>query len=190
MIKELLRKHLLEFVINEADPTGHFDDRVNEVINSIVTVQIPPNAYLPNVSKEIQDTWIINQIQQKIKAKINQVIAKDYPTDSGSCVLVPLGMIKVQPLNGGQSNILVTAKRKEGLMSGFNYYIAIYENRMPSIVLADPKLPSNSSPGNQLLAHMNNNVKSGYPVNKNKSFVDKDFMSNIVVDMRQFKPTA
>jgi len=38
-----------------------------------------------------------------------------------------------------------------------------------------------------LIAHMNNNIKRGDSVNKAKSFVDKTFMSNIVIDMRGFK---
>jgi len=188
MIKELLRKYLLEYAITEAEPTGHFGDRVNEVINNIVSIQIPPTAYLPNIPKEKQDAWIISQIQTQLRNKINAVKEKQYPEgNSGICVLVPLGLIKIQPMNGVASNIIVTAKRTEGLMSGFNYYIAIYDNRMPSIVLADPKNPNNSSPGNQLLAHMNNNIKRGDNVNKAKSFVDKSFMNNIVVNMRDFK---
>lgn len=188
MIKELLRKYLLEHQLYEAEPTGHFGDRVNEVINNIVSIQIPPTAYLSNIPKEKQDAWIISQIQTQLRGKINAVKEKQYPEgNTGICVLVPLGLIKIQSINGSQSNIIITAKRTEGLMSGFNYYIAIYDNRMPSIVLADPKNPNNSSPGNQLLAHMNNNIKRGDKVNKAKSFVDKSFMSNIVIDMRGFR---
>jgi hypothetical protein len=177
MIKDLLKKYLLEY-ITEADPMAHFNDRVNEVVNDIIGIQLPANVYLPNASKETQDAWIISQLQAKLKDKINAVIATDYPIGKkgkeGICVLVPLGMVKVQPV-------------KEDVKSGLSYYIGIYDNRMPSIVLADPKIPANRSPHLQLQAHIDNNLKSGWPVNKERSYVDKSFMDNIVINMSDFK---
>jgi hypothetical protein len=78
MIKDLLKKYLLEY-ITEADPMVHFNDRVNEVVNDIIGIQLPANVYLPNAPKETQDAWIISQLQAKLKDKINAVIATDYP---------------------------------------------------------------------------------------------------------------
>ncbi len=182
MIKALLRKHLLEHSLLEADPMGHFKERLNEVLYSIVNIQIPPAFYLPNIPKEKQDAWIISQIQTKIQAKVDAIIAKDYPI-GGSCVLVPLGMIKVQPIKGNPSNVLITAKRKEGLITGMSYYAAIYDNRLPTLVLADPKNPNNSSIGNQLQAHIKNTLDGGYRVNKDKCFIDKTFMDNLLIPM-------
>ncbi len=190
MIKELLKKYLLEY-ITEADPMGHFNDRVNDVVDSIIGIEIPANVYLPNIPKETQDAWIISQLQEKLKSKINGVIATDYPigkkAGQGICVLVPLGMIKVQPVKGNPVTAIVTAQRKEDVRTGISYYIGIYDNRMPSLVLADPKIPANKSPHLQLQAHMHNNIKNGWPVNKEKSYVDKTFMDNIVINMVDFK---
>ena len=190
MIKDLLKKYLLEY-ITEADPMVHFNDRVNEVVNDIIGIQLPANVYLPNASKETQDAWIISQLQAKLKDKINAVIATDYPIGKkgkeGICVLVPLGMVKVQPVKGNPVTAVVTAQRKEDVKSGLSYYIGIYDNRMPSIVLADPKIPANRSPHLQLQAHIDNNLKSGWPVNKERSYVDKSFMDNIVINMSDFK---
>jgi hypothetical protein len=190
MIKDLLKKYLLEY-ITEADPMGHFNNRVNEVVNDIIGIQLPANVYLPNAPKETQDAWIISQLQAKLKDKINAVIATDYPIGKkgkeGICVLVPLGMVKVQPVKGNPVTAVVTAQRKEDVKSGLSYYIGIYDNRMPSIVLADPKIPANRSPHLQLQAHIDNNLKSGWPVNKERSYVDKSFMDNIVINMSDFK---
>ena len=190
MIKDLLKKYLLEY-ITEADPMAHFNDRVNEVVNDIIGIQLPANVYLPNAPKETQDAWIISQLQAKLKDKINAVIATDYPIGKkgkeGICVLVPLGMVKVQPVKGNPVTAVVTAQRKEDVKSGLSYYIGIYDNRMPSIVLADPKIPANRSPHLQLQAHIDNNLKSGWPVNKERSYVDKSFMDNIVINMSDFK---
>ena len=190
MIKDLLKKYLLEY-ITEADPMGHFNNRVNEVVNDIIGIQLPANVYLPNAPKETQDAWIISQLQAKLKDKINSVIATDYPIGKkgkeGICVLVPLGMVKVQPVKGNPVTAVVTAQRKEDVKSGLSYYIGIYDNRMPSIVLADPKIPANRSPHLQLQAHIDNNLKSGWPVNKERSYVDKSFMDNIVINMSDFK---
>ena len=58
---------------------------------------------------------------------------------------------------------------------------------MPSFVLADPNVAANKSPHLQLQAHMNNNLKSGWPVNKERSFIDKSLMDNIIVNMADFK---
>lgn len=190
MIKDLLKKYLLEY-ITEADPMGHFNNRVNEVVNDIIGIQLPANVYLPNAPKETQDAWIISQLQAKLKDKINAVIATDYPIGKkgkeGICVLVPLGMVKVQPVKGNPVTAVVTAQRTEDVKSGLSYYIGIYDNRMPSIVLADPKIPANRSPHLQLQAHIDNNLKSGWPVNKERSYVDKSFMDNIVINMSDFK---
>lgn len=187
MLKQLVRKYLLEYMIDEAVPMGHFKDRVKEVIGDIQSIQLLPNAYLANIPKETQDAWIISQIKAKMLAKINQVEAKDYPTTRGSCILVPLGIIKLQPVRANPTNILITAQRKEGTMTGFSYYITIYENRIPTIVLADPKIAANSSIGNQLNAHIANTEKNGWPVNRDKSSIDKSFMDNIVINMAEFK---
>lgn len=189
MIKELLKKYLLEYV-NEADPMGHFNDRVGEVVEDIIAVTMPPNVYVAGATKEKQDAWVISQIQDKLKEKINTLIATDYPIGKGKnegiCVLVPLGMLKVQPLKGNPATISVTAKRKEDVKTGISYYVGIYDNRMPSLVLADPTIAANRSPHLQLQAHMNNNLRSGWPVNKERSYVDKSFMDNIVVNMADF----
>ena len=187
MLKQLVRKYLLEYIIDEAVPMGHFKDRVKEVIGDIKSIQLPLGIYLPNVPKETQDAWIISQIKSKLLSKITDVEAKDYPTTRGSCILVPLGIVKLQPVKGNPVNILITAQRKEGLMTGFSYYITIYENRMPTIVLADPKNPNNSSVGNQLLAHLKNTADNGWPVVRDKSFIDKTFMDNIIIQMSEFK---
>lgn len=190
MIKELLKKYLLEY-ISEADPMGHFNDRVSEVVEDIVSISMPPNVYVAGASKEEQDAWVISQIQNKLKEKINTLIATDFPIGKGKnqgiCVLVPLGMIKVQPLKGNPVTITVTAKRKEDFKSGISYYVGIYDNRMPSLVLADPNVAANKSPHLQLQAHMNNNLKNGWPVNKERSYVDKSLIDNIVVNMADFK---
>ena len=57
---------------------------------------------------------------------------------------------------------------------------------MPTIVLADPKNPNNSSVGNQLQAHIQNTIKNGWPVAKDKSYIDKAFMDNIIIQMSKF----
>lgn len=187
MIKELLRKYLKEYMVDEAVPMGHFKDRMKEVIGDIISIQLPDNVYLPNIPKATQDSWIISQIKSKMYAKISAVEMKDYPLTRGSCVLVPLGIVKLQPVKGNPVNIMITAQRKEGTMTGFSYYITIYENRMPTIVLADPKIAANSSIGNQLQAHILNTQKNGWPVNKEKSFIDKSFIDNVIVKMSDFK---
>lgn len=186
MIKQLVRKYLLEYVIDEAVPMVHFKDRVKEVIGDIVSIQIPDNVYIPNVPKPTQDAWIISKIKSKMYSKVSQVEMKNYPTTRGTCILVPMGIIKVQPIKGNPVNVLITAKRKEGTMTGFSYYITIYENRMPTIVLADPKVAANSSIGNQLQAHIYNTEKNGWPVNKETSAIDKSFIDNIVINMADF----
>lgn len=186
MVKELLRKYLFEYMIDEAVPMGHFKDRVKEIVGDIKSIELPANVYLPNIAKEIQDAWIISQIKAKLLAKISAE-AKEYPTTRGSCVLVPMGIIKLQPIKGNPTNILITAQKKEGTMTGFSYYITIYENRMPTIVLADPKLAANSSIGAQLKAHINNTIKNHWPVSNEESFIDKSFMDNIIIQMSDFK---
>ncbi len=186
-IKDLVKKRLLEHSLIEADPTLHFNERMTDVVDNIVSIKLPPNAYLPNIPKESQDKWIISQIQQKINAKVQAIIDKDYPRGRGICAVAPLGMIKLQPAVGNPINILVTVKRSEGLLSGYYYYVTIYDNRLPSIVLSDVNNPQTNSPGAQLQAHMNNNIKRGDAVDKNKSFIDKSFMDNIVINMSAFK---
>ena len=164
MIKELLKKYLLEY-ITEADPMGHFNDRVSEVVDDIRSVTMPSNVYVAGATKEAQDAWVISQIQSKLKEKINRLFTTDYPIGKGKnqgvCVLVPLGILKVQPLKGNPVTISVTAKRKEDTRSGISYYVGIYDNRMPSFVLADPSVAANKSPHLQLQAHMTNNIKNG-----------------------------
>ena len=191
MIKELLKKYLLEYVTEMADPMGHFNDRVSQVVDDITNVTVPSNVYLPNVPKETQDAWIISQLQEKLKDKIAGVTATDYPIGKkgkeGICVLVPLGMVKVQPIKGNPVTAIVTAQRKEDIKSGLSYYIGIYDNRMPSLVLADPKIAANRSPHLQLQAHIENNLRNGWPVNRERSYVDKTFMDNIVINMADFK---
>lgn len=186
LIQKLLKKTLLEYYLIEATPTTHFNDRFDEVIDSIVSIQIPHNIYIPNISKETQDEWIITQIKDKIKVKVNLILKKPYPIAGGICVLAPLGMIKIQPLKGNPANILITSKRKEGITSGTSYYAPIYDDRLPTIVLADPRNPNNSSVGNQLVAHIKNNLEAGYKVNKDKSFVDRTFMDNIMISISDF----
>lgn len=186
MIKALVRKYLLEHAIIEAEPTAHFNDRMTDVVDNIVAIKLPPNAYLPNIPKELQDKWIISQIQQKINAKVQAIIDKDYPIGRGICSVAPLGMLKLQPTIGNQINILVTVKRSEGLLSGYYYYVTIYDNRLPSIVLSDVNNSQTNTPGAQLQAHINNNIKRGDAVDKAKSFIDKSFMDSIIVDMRKY----
>jgi hypothetical protein len=186
MIKDLFRKYLLEYMVDEAVPMTHFKERVNEVLYDIQSIQIPDTYYLPNIPKETQDAWIIKQIQEGIQPKINDIIAKDYPV-GGSCVLAPLGMVKVQPIKGNPVNVLITAQKKEGLTSGISYYVTIYDNRLPTLVLADPKIASNSSAGGQLQAHIKNTIAGGYRYTREKSFVDSAFAGNIVIKMSDFK---
>lgn len=187
MLKQLVRKYLLEYVIDEAVPMGHFNDRIKEVIGNIQSIQIPANCYLPNIPQEVQDAWIISKIKSKLYSKISQIEMKDYPTKRGSTILVPLGIIKLQPVKGNPVNIIITAQRKEGTMTGFSYYVTVYENRIPTIVLADPKIAANSSIGNQFQAHIANTIKNGWPYDKNSSSIDKSFMDNIVINMSEFK---
>lgn len=181
LIKQLLREMLAE-----ADPMVHFNERVNEVLYNIQSIQIPDSVYLPNIPKELQDGWIIKQIQSKVQAKINAIIDKDYPI-GGSCVLVSLGLVKIQPLKGNPVNVLITVKRKEGLRSGISYYVTVYDNRLPTLVLADPNNPNNRSVGTQLQAHIKNTIEGGYRYNRDKSFADKSFMDNIIIPIAQFK---
>lgn len=189
MIKELLRKYILEF-INEADPMGHFNKRVSEVVDNIINIKVPENVYINGVSKKEQDEWIISQLKIKIKEKINKIINTKYPIGKreniGICVLVPLGMLKLQPLKGNPVSIMVTAEREKDTKTGMSYYIGIYDNRMPTFVLADPNIPSNKSPLTQLQAHIKNNAKEGWPINIERSYVDKSFANNVVVDMADF----
>lgn len=180
-IKVLLREMLVE-----ADPMSHFKKRVNEVLYNIQSIQLPEDVYLPNIPKETQDAWIIKQIQSKVQAKINAIINKDYPI-GGSCVLAPLGIIKVQPLKGSPVNVMITVKRLEDVKRGMSYYVTIYDNRLPTLVLADPSYTSNSSPENQLQAHIKNTVKGGYTYNKDKSFVEESFKNDIIIPISQFK---
>jgi len=180
MIKTLLREGL-----NEAQPMIHFNERVDEVLYNIIGIQIPDNYYLPNVPKDSQDEWIISQIQQNIQAKVNAIIDKDYPIGD-SAVLAPLGMLKLQPVKGNPVNIMVTVERKDKRITGSSYYVAIYDDRLPTLVLADPKNPNNSSVGNQLNAHIRNTIEGGYKVNKDKSYIDKSFMGNIIIPMSKF----
>src|ERR1035438_7018771 len=174
---------LLREMLAEAEPTGHFDDRVSEVVDDIVSIQLPPAIYLPNIPKETQDAWIINQIKEKVKGKIKNIIVKVYPDGNGSgiCSVVPLGLIKVQPINGNPVNALITARKKEGVMRGYFYYVTIYDNRMPTIVLSDPNIPANSSPGNQLQAHIKNNINRvavpAFVVNGNSLESDLPFVT-------------
>lgn len=188
MLKALVRKHLLEYMVNEAVPMEHFKDRFKDVVKNVVALHMPDTAYLPNVPKEAQDSWIATQIRDRVTAKVKAIETKDYPTDRGSCVLVPLGLLKVQPIHGSLVNVLVTAERKENNVTGMAYYVTIYQNRIPTIVLADHHLPANSSVGNQFHAHLVNTEKSGYTVDRNKSFIDKSFMDHIVIKMSEFKP--
>ena len=186
MLKQLVRKHLLEYMVDEAVPMGHFKDRIKEVIGDIQLIQLPDNVYLPNIPRATQDAWIISKIKSKLYAKVSQIEMKDYPTKRGSTILVPLGIIKLQPVKGNPVNIMITAQRKEGTMTGFSYYVTVYENRMPTIVLADPKLAANSSVGSQFQAHIANTVKNGWPYDKTSSFIDKSFIDNIVINIAEF----
>ena len=190
MIKDLLRKHLFEYV-DEATRTTHFNKREKEVVDDIVDVTIPPNMFLPNVNVDIQKKWIIGEIQKALKSKIELITTKDYPIGTGFnlgiCSIAPLGMIKLQPLNGNAVNILITAQRAEGLISGYAYYVTIYDDRLPSIVLVDKNNPLTQTPMGQLQAHMMNNIKRGDNVNKKASFIDKTFMGNIIINMSNFK---
>jgi len=92
----------MEHMVDEAVPMGHFKDRMKEVVDDIVSIQLPDNVYLPNVPKATQDAWIISQIKSKLYAKVSAVEMKDYPTSRGSCILVPLGIIKLQPVKETQ----------------------------------------------------------------------------------------
>lgn len=190
MIKNLLRKHISNYLINEAVAMSHFKERINEIVDDIQQISISPNMYLPNISKDKQDDWIIDQIKFNILNKITSIINKQYPigqgANSGICVVIPLGLIKVKNLVGQLSDILITAKRKEGPISGKSYYITIYDNRIPTIVLADPKNASNSSPQKQLQAHIKNSERHSLPVNIKQSFVDSSFINTIIIDLSKF----
>ena len=183
-MKEFIRV-LLREMLAEAVPTGHFNDRVKERITNIQSIVVPPNCYQPNVPKETQDQYLIKQIQEKVLAKVQAVIDKTYPAgkklETGICAIVPLGLIKIQPPIGLPIKVTINA---EGGVTGQSYYIGIYDNRMPSIVLADPKIPANHSIGGQLEAHMKNNEREGHEVNRAKSFIDKSFMSDIILSTK------
>lgn len=187
LIKELLRGYLLTHQLNESAPMAHFKERVDEVLYTIESIEIPSTCYLPNIPKEAQDAYVITQIQEQVQLKIDMVINKDYPSEGGVCVLVPLGLIKVQPISGPAYNVMIKANRHGEIKVGHNYNVGVYDNRLPTLLLPDPKHPNNSSPGKQLQAHIDNTIKSGYPVNKGKSFIDKSFMNSIIIQMKNFK---
>lgn len=183
MIKQLLRKHLLERVINEAEAMNHFSQRVDEVLYSISMVKFPESIYLPNIPKENQNAYIIRTIQDRMQERIDKVLAKTYPI-GGSCVVAPLGHIIIQPVKGAPVRPLIYAtKGEKSLIYGISYYISIYDNRATSLVLANPNYPENKSAGGQLLAHIRNTVNSGYKNNRDKSFVDDEFNKPLIIPM-------
>ena len=185
MIKNLLRKHLLEYV-NEAMPMDHFNDRVVDVIDNIVSVDIPEGFYIPNIPTIDQDNWIISQIQAQLKAKIQKVIDTDYPENNGVCVVVPLGIILIKSLQGKRFKVLVTVQRKTDTVKGMSYYITIYDNRIPSIILAHMNNPQTNNPNGQLKAHINNNKRGGWSINVEESFIDDSLTNVILIDMKLF----
>jgi hypothetical protein len=185
MIKQLLRKHLLEYKIDESQPMIHFKDRVFERITNIREIQLGHGYYLPFelASKEVQDAWIIKEIKESVNLKVNQVLQKDYPIDNGVCVLVPLGKILVKPLKGQSVDILLTAS---GFV-GSDYYMSIYDNRVPTIVLADPKIRANANHESQLAAHIKNSIDNKWPVNYEASFIDISFDTPIIIRMSKLR---
>jgi len=185
LIKTLLNKYLVEHTLDEAVPMGHFNDRVIERVLNIKEITLGHGYYLPNLQKEIQDKWIIEQIKNKVSEKIKEVINKEYPINNGVCVLVPLGPILVKPPKGQSVDILIAAL---GYI-GKDYYISIYDNRMPTIVLSDPNIGNNRSPEAQLNAHMYNNIKNNWPVNKEESFIDTSFNTPIIIKMVELRNT-
>jgi hypothetical protein len=183
MIKELLRKHLLEHAIEEAEAMNHFNQRVDEVLYTISMVKVPETVYVPNVPKEDQDDYIMRTIQDEMQEKINSVLAKKYPV-GGSCIVAPLGQITIQPLKGAPVRPLIYAvKGEKSTVYGVSYYVSIYDNRATSLVLANPNYPENKSSGGQLLAHIRNAQQNGYKYNRDKSFVDTEFNTPLVIPM-------
>ena len=183
MIKELLRKRLLEYALDEARPMGHFKDRVFERITNIREIKLGHGYYLPDIPKETQDAFIIKKIKETIKQKIDAVLNKDYPINNGVCVLVPLGKILVKPIKGQSTEILIVAS---GYI-GSDYYMSIYDNRVPTVVLADPNIKNNESPEAQLKAHIRNTLENKWPANIPASFVDKSFDTPLVIRMSELR---
>lgn len=183
MIKELLRKYLLKHSLNEAVAMKHFTERVFERVDNIREIKLGHGYYLPNVPIETQNAWIINQIKEIIKLKIKHVLYKDYPIDNGVCVLVPLGKILVKPVKGQSTSIIISSS---GFI-GSDYYMSIYDNRVPTIVLADPSIHNNSSHENQLSAHIRNTIDNKWPVNKEASFIDASFDTPIIIKMAELR---
>ncbi len=175
----------------EADPQGHFKDRVKDRLDGIDSIEIPSNVYLPDISKDVQDKWIINQINQIKKTlltKIDAVLAKEYPNKGklreGICVLVPLGFITIKPIIGGTVKIKINTKENK---TGNSYNISIYDNRATTFTLDDPNHSIGRTLQDQLKSHMYNNEKNGWRVNEKESYVDKSFMTSIVIDIKNQK---
>lgn len=183
MIKQLLRKHLLEYTLDEAKPMVHFKERVFERVGNIREIKLGQGYYLPDIPIDEQNTWIIKKIRKEVDAKIKSVLDKDYPINDGVCVLVPLGQILVKPVKGQSTEILIMA-------SGFvgkDYYMSIYDNRVPTVVLADPKIRANSSNETKLEAHIKNSLENNWPVNREESFIDTSFDSPIIIRMIELR---
>ena len=183
MIKDLLRKYIVEYAIDEAKPMGHFKDRVFERLEYIQGIEMGHGYYLPNIPIDEQNRWIIKQIRKAMNEKIKGVLAKDYPSNDGVCVLVPLGKISVKPVKGQSTEILIKAS---GFI-GTDYYMSIYDNRVPTIVLADPKVPANASNETKLQAHIKNTIVNKWPVNKEESFIDTTFDTPLVIRMTELR---
>lgn len=190
MLKELLREHLLEY-IDEAKGTKHFDERINDVINNIFDIYVSDRVFLPEIPVGTQKTWVKEQIKQLLKEKVRRVVDFDFPDGRelgkpGICIIVPLGKIKVKPINHRPINANILATRSRDVRTGDSYFLSVYDNRITTIVLADPTIASNQSTQHQLDGHIGLNKKDNWPVNVEDSYVDNRFSDPIVVDMSKF----
>ena len=183
MVKELLRRYLHERMMIEAEAMNHFNDRVSEVLYKIYDIKIPEDFYLPNIDKETQNKYLIQTIQTETQKRIDEALAKDYPI-GGSAVVVPLGPIFIESEKGKKERPLIHAiKGEKNKVFGVSYYVAVYDNRATSLVLANPNYPENKSAGGQLSAHIRNTVKSGYRYNKEKSYADTFLNNPLIIPM-------
>lgn len=191
MLKELLREYLLEY-IDEAKGTKHFDERINDVINNIYDVYISERVYLPEIPVGTQKNWIKEQFKKLLKEKVRRVVDFDFPDGKdiekpGICIIVPLGKLKVKPVNHRPMNANILATRAKDVRTGDSYFLSVYDNRITTIVLADPTIASNQTPQHQLDSHIALNQRDGWPVNVGDSYIDNRFSDPIIVDMAQFQ---
>lgn len=177
-----MTKKDIKTMLKEAIPTKHFDERVDQVLLDIVNVEVPRDCLLRDVNVNKQKDYIIHCIANNITKKIDMVVKKRYPV-GGSCVLVPLGRIKIRSGRGQLKDVFIISKKDGGYTSGLDYYIPIYDNQMATLVLASPEVAANQNHDGQLEAHMRNVANKGFPVNMKLSYVDVSFNRPLIIDM-------